>query len=248
MKKLIALIALLIVSITTTAQNTLPQNGNVGINTTTPTQELEVNGITKTNQLIVGDTNAIPFFVSAWLEGGFSSQLFLNSSSSPIDKRLWALSAINGSFKIFSEADDFSTVNEAFVINRGTGVDISNVLFPSGNVGIGTSSFIDGTDTYRLSVDGKIRAHGVKVYTTWADYVFKDNYILKPLDEVEDFILQNGHLPNVPSEAEVLKNGIELGAMNAKLLEKIEELTLYIIEQNKKINDIQSEINSLKNE
>ncbi|MFT5890260.1 MAG: hypothetical protein ACI9Y7_000350 [Dokdonia sp.] len=242
MKKLTVLIALLIVSITTTAQNTFPASGNAGINTLTPTQELDVNGTTKTNQLIVGDVATIPSFVSAWLEGGFSSQLFFNASSSPVDERVWAVSAINGDFKIFAENDNLSALQEAFVINRGLGINIDSVLFPNGNVGIGTSSFIDGADTYRLSVNGKIRAHGVKVYTTWADYVFKDDYILKPLEEVEDFIKQNGHLPNVPSEAEVLENGIELGAMNAKLLEKIEELTLYLIEQQKEIQILKSKI------
>lgn len=245
MKKLTVLIALLIVSITT-AQNTFPASGNVGINTTTPTQELDVNGTTKTNQLIVGDAATIPPFANAWLEGGFTSQLFFNASSSPVDERVWALSAINGDFKIFAENDNLSALQEAFVINRGLGINIDSVLFPNGNVGIGTSSFIDGADTYRLSVDGKIRAHGVKVYTTWADYVFKDDYILKPLEEVEEFIKQNGHLPNVPSEAEVLENGIELGAMNAKLLEKIEELTLYLIEQQKEMKQLKEKINSFK--
>lgn len=243
MKKLTVLIALLIISITTTAQtNVFPDDGNAGIGTTTPTQKLEVNGTTKTNQLIVGDAATIPSFASAWFEGGFSSQLFLNSSSSPVDERVWALSAINGSFKIFAENDNLSALQEAFIINRGTGINIENVLFPNGNVGIGTSSFVDGNDTYRFSVNGKIRAHGVKVYTTWADYVFENDYILKPLEEVEDFIQKNGHLPNVPSEAEVLKNGIELGAMNAKLLEKIEELTLYIIELNKKVEELETKI------
>lgn len=243
MKKLTVLIALLIAGITTSAQtNIFPDDGNAGVGTTTPTQELEVNGITKTNQLIVGDTNTIPSFANAWFEGGFSSQLFLNTTSSPVDERVWAMSAINGDFKIFAENDNLSALQEAFVINRGTGINIENVLFPNGNVGIGTSSFVDGNDTYRFSVNGKIRAHGVKVYTDWADYVFKDDYDLKPLNEVEDFIKQHGHLPNVPSEAEVLENGIELGAMNAKLLEKIEELTLYTIELNKKIEELETKI------
>lgn len=230
-----------------TAQNEIPENGNVGINTTTPTQELEVNGTTKTNQLIVGETNSIPFFANAWLEGGFSSQLFLNSSLSPINEKLWALSAINGSFKIFSESDDFTSINEAFVINRGSGIDIENVLFPNGNIGIGTSSFEDGGDIYRLSVNGKIRAHGVKVYTTWADYVFEDDYKLRSLNEVENYIKDRGHLPNIPSEEEVLENGIELGEMNKLLLEKIEELTLYMIDQNKKIESLQKQLDSLTN-
>ncbi|WP_298900967.1 hypothetical protein [uncultured Psychroserpens sp.] len=244
MKKLIVLISMLIASMVT-AQNEIPENGNVGINTTTPTQELEVNGITKTNQLIVGETNTIPFFVNAWLEGGFSSQLFLNSSLSQTNERLWALSAINGSFKIFSESDDFSSIKEAFVINRSSGIEIENVLFPNGNVGIGTSSFVEGDDTYRLSVNGKIRAHGVKVYTTWADYVFEDSYELKPLDEIENYIKERGHLPNIPSEEEVLKNGIELGEINKLLLEKIEELTLYMIDQDKKIKSLQRQLDTL---
>ena len=134
-----------------------------------------------------------------------------------------------------------------FVIKNGSSL-VQGDIIADNNIGIGTTSFTDGNDTYRLSVDGKVRAHGVKVYTTWADYVFKPDYDLKPLNEVEAFINKNGHLPNVPSEKEVLENGIELGAMNAKLLEKIEELTLYVIEQNKKITEMQSEINTLKNE
>ncbi|MEP0265970.1 hypothetical protein [Dokdonia sp.] len=244
MKKLTLLIVLLTISIAaTTAQtNVFPDDGNVGIGTTAPVQELDVNGTTRTNQLIVGDAATIPSFANAWLEGGFSSQLFFNTTSSPVDERVWAMSAINGDFKIFAENDNLSALQEAFVINRGTGINIENVLFPNGNVGIGTSSFVDGNDTYRFSVNGKIRAHGVKVYTTWADYVFENDYDLKSLEEVEDFIKQNGHLPNVPSEAEVLENGIELGAMNAKLLEKIEELTLYIIELNKKIEELETKI------
>ena len=229
MKKLILFITLIHICTITTAQNLFPETGNVGINITSPVQELDVNGTTKTHQLIVGDVNTIPPFVNTWLQGGFASHLFFNTASSSPDERVWALSAINGDFKIFSENDALNDIREAFVINRGPGIKIENVLFPNGNVGIGTSSFVDGSDTYKLSVNGKIRAHGVKVYTTWADYVFEENYNLMPLSQVEAFIDKNGHLPNVPSEKDVLKNGIELGEMNAKLLEKIEELTLYFI-------------------
>lgn len=243
MKRLTILIALLTISIAATAQtNVLPDNGNVGINTTTPTQELEVNGITKTNQLIVGDTNTIPPYANAWIEGGFSSNIFFNASSVPLDKKLWVMSVINGDFKLIAQNDNSTAANEAFVIKRGTGINVDSVLFPMGNVGIGTSSFTDDTGNYRLSVDGNVRAHRVRVYTDWADYVFKDDYNLMSLHEVENFIEQNGHLPNVPSEAEVLDNGIELGAMNAKLLEKIEELTLYTIELNKKIEVLEAKI------
>lgn len=70
----------------------------------------------------------------------------------------------------------------------------------------------------------------------WSDHVFKEEYVLKDLDALEEFIKKNGHLPNIPSEEEVLKEGYNIHDMNALFLEKIEELTLYSIEQNKKIN------------
>lgn len=102
-------------------------------------------------------------------------------------------------------------------------------------IGIGTNSFTDGLDFYRLSVNGAIRAHRVKVYTDWADYVFERDYNLPTLEEVENHIKENGHLIDIPSACEVEENGIDLGEMNKLLLQKIEELTLYIIELNKEV-------------
>lgn len=89
--------------------------------------------------------------------------------------------------------------------------------------------------------DGKIFAKEVEVKTNvWADYVFKKDYKLNSLEEVEKHIQEKGHLPNIPSSEKVLQDGINVAEMNVKLLEKIEELTLYSIEQNKKLK-IQSE-------
>jgi len=76
----------------------------------------------------------------------------------------------------------------------------------------------------------------------WADYVFKEDYHLPTLEEVEKHIKEKGHLINIPSAKEVNDNGIQLGEMNKLLLEKIEELTLYIIKQEKDA-DLQKEIN-----
>ena len=103
----------------------------------------------------------------------------------------------------------------------------------NGNLGVGTSN-----PTSRLSVNGNIRAHEVKLELTgWSDFVFEPTYRLRPLSEVESFILANRHLPDIPSESEVLENGIELGAMDAKLLQKIEELTLYMISMEKRLKE-----------
>lgn len=102
----------------------------------------------------------------------------------------------------------------------------------NGSFGIGTTS----TGIHKLAVEGSIGAREVKVQATgWSDFVFKGDYRLPTLVEVEKHINEKGHLENIPSEEEVLKNGINLGEMNAKLLQKIEELTLYIIEQEKKM-------------
>lgn len=103
----------------------------------------------------------------------------------------------------------------------------------NGNLGVGTSN-----PTSRLSVNGDIKAKEIKVELTgWSDFVFEPTYSLRTLSEVESFILENKHLPDIPSESEVLANGIELGAMDAKLLQKIEELTLYMIAMEKKLKE-----------
>jgi len=113
------------------------------------------------------------------------------------------------------------------------------------------SSFTQGFPSgYKLYVaDGilteKVRV-AVKTTTDWADYVFSDNYSLMPLKEVEQFVKTNSHLPNVPSAQEVVNGGIDVAKMDAKLLEKIEELTLYIIEQNKKLEEQESRIKFLE--
>ncbi|WP_158800260.1 hypothetical protein [Pedobacter sp. L105] len=102
-----------------------------------------------------------------------------------------------------------------------------------GNVNIGTAVV---SPTYQFQVNGKIRAQEVKVETAnWPDYVFDKNYHSMPLNEVEQYIKSNKHLPDMPSAKQVDKEGIELGEMNKKLLKKIEELTLYLVDQNERI-------------
>lgn len=112
----------------------------------------------------------------------------------------------------------------------------------AGNMGLGTA--INGD--YRLSVNGKIRAKEVIVEANWSDFVFEEDYNLKSLKEVEEFINENKHLPDVPSEKEIIENGVNVGEIQSTLLQKIEELTLYMIEQNKRIEKLEQENAELK--
>jgi hypothetical protein len=114
-----------------------------------------------------------------------------------------------------------------------------------GRVAIGTSYPATG---YKLSVAGKVICEevNVKYQAYWPDYVFNKDYKLSPLSDVENYIVKNNHLPNMPDAAEIQKNGIPIGEMQKKMMEKIEELTLYIIAQDKKINALESKLNSKK--
>jgi hypothetical protein len=92
--------------------------------------------------------------------------------------------------------------------------------------------FLIVSNTGNLYLNGTARAHEVTIETTnWADFVFHENYNLRPLSEVNDFIQKNKHLPEIPTAAEVKNEGVNLGEMQTKLLQKVEELTLYLIQQ-----------------
>ncbi|OUL61043.1 hypothetical protein [Flavobacterium sp. AJR] len=113
----------------------------------------------------------------------------------------------------------------------------NTMLYVAEKIGIGTKD----TKGYSLAVAGKVVAEEIKVslQAGWPDFVFKKEYELPTLTEVEAHIKEKGYLSNMPSEAEVNKSGINLGEMDAKLLQKIEELTLYMIDMNKTIKELQ---------
>ena len=125
---------------------------------------------------------------------------------------------------------DFKTSGK-FVVAYGD--QYSQRLYYLASVGIGTDN-----PQNKLDVNGIIRAKEILVESNWADFVFKQNYKLLTLREVEEHIKEKGTLPNVPSEEEIKANGISLGKTNALLLQKIEELTLYVIQQQKEIEEL----------
>lgn len=137
-------------------------------------------------------------------------------------------------------------------VNQGIGfwTNLDNIkkevvrITSGGNVGIGTNY-----PTEKLAVNGKIKAKEIKVEAAnWPDYVFAKSYQLATLEETEKHIKEKGHLQGMPSAKQVEANGIDLGEMNAKLLKKIEELTLYLIEQNKTIQTQNIRISKQENE
>ncbi|MEM8525353.1 MAG: DNRLRE domain-containing protein [Bacteroidota bacterium] len=117
------------------------------------------------------------------------------------------------------------------------------IYYNGGSVGIGTE-----TPVTKFVVDGEIRATKVRVRgdVNLPDYVFEEDYNLRSLEEVETYIEQNGHLPEVPSARQVEAEGLSLGDMDATLLKKVEELTLYLIEMKKQNEELKKEVEALK--
>jgi len=128
------------------------------------------------------------------------------------------------------------SISEPAIVLNSTQRQYMNIMQERLGIGI-----IDPKNT--LDVNGTIHAKQVLVdITGWSDFVFEKSYILPKLSEVNEFVQTNGHLPNIPSESEVKENGVNVAEMQAKLLQKIEELTLYVIQQDQKIEQLQKQL------
>lgn len=144
---------------------------------------------------------------------------------------------VYGDFALGQLGINTSTLTADMALSVGGNTYVEGQIFSNGKISIGTT---DDDPDYDFTVKGKIHVQEVKVDLLGAiapDYVFYDDYNLKPLSEVEEFININGHLPNIPSADEMQKEGVNLKEMNLKLLEKIEELTLYSIQQKKELEN-----------
>jgi len=257
-----------------TSNNTGATGGFIGIGTSTPTAVLQINtyinGGNKPGLKVGGDMNSrlAEFFGGYGFQGGsVQRRLYYEGTTLTNTQENYNTTLTSATYtKISPTGISFTTyptttANSNFSIGTE---NASNLLFNTNNlermslnaVGqlvIGTlSTFTQGIPStgYKLFVADGILTEKVKVAvkttSDWSDYVFAPNYKLKNLSDVESFIKINKHLPGVPSADDVVKQGIDLGKMDAKLLEKIEELTLYMIEIQKQNEKLAAEVAELK--
>jgi len=260
---LLTTIAFLALTITCKAQwgtstpNVYYNAGNVGIGTSTPADLLTINsGADRKGLTFLSDGNS----------SAFSDITFdvLTTAGISTGKPLgWFISHRKDGF--FSNTTAGESSLEFYTVLKGGGY-IAPLCFKSngdiilaspkssasGNVAIGTT---DPPIGYKLAVNGSAIATSmtVKLYANWPDFVFKPNYQLPPLTEVKTYIDKNHHLQDVPTEEDVAKNGLNLGEMNKVLVQKVEELTLYLIKKDKedkekdtRLNSQQEQINQLE--
>ncbi|WP_286756489.1 hypothetical protein [Roseivirga sp. UBA838] len=192
-------------------------DGKVGIGTQSPTNTLHIEG---------------DLLLDVFGNSGHERGIFFREGFSNVNK--YNVSILAYDHNNGGVSPDGLSINGFDGVSFSTGSDTRNErmrVAQNGNVGIGTTS-----PNEKLEVNGTIRSKKVKVEASpWPDYVFSPNFKLRTLDEVEQFIEQNQHLPEVPSAKEIEANGQDLGDIQAVLLKKIEELTLYTIEQEKRL-------------
>ena len=208
----------------------LDKNGNLGLGTSNNLSRLHITG--GDESITLGDYNSpniakgiyfpgfrdvIPNYFGASIE---STPDWICCGGFPAATGYPGIRNMGLNFNVHGNVDVADSKFTAMAINS------------NGNIGIGTI-----TPRERLSVNGNIRAKEIKVEATnWPDYVFREEYQLPPLKEVEKYIKANKHLPEIPSAAEIENEGVQLGEMNKLLLKKIEELTMHLIEKENQLD------------
>ncbi|MBB6239859.1 hypothetical protein HDC90_004521 [Pedobacter sp. AK013] len=204
----------------------LETNGNVGIGTSNPNSTLTIRSA--------------------------STGVSINPGASPYFGTL-AFNRESGTGAIFDPSGKAFQINNGggdqnlhIQVYNGDGTLVTNnslvISGANGNVGIGTANLTDA-----LTVAGKIGAREIKVSTNaGADFVFEPDYQLTDLTELEKFVKSNKHLPEIPTAKQMVENGVNLGELNIKLLQKVEELTLHLIEEHNRTVVRNKEIDELK--
>lgn len=162
--------------------------------------------------------------------------------ASPVDTDIKLLVGYNGNGFFFISPFDFGSGTWVDLSLNAGGTTTMGDVFMQGNLGIGTAN-----PQSELAVDGTITAREVVVTTTgWPDFVFEESYSLMPLNELETAIEALGHLPEIPSAEQVAEGGVAVGEMQAKLLQKVEELTLYMIDLEKSNQELRERVSQLE--
>jgi hypothetical protein len=224
-----------------TRRLTIDYNGSVGVGTPTPLSYFHggnnrVLEIFNPNTILNSQSHIVLSSGSTLDGNGAGTLTWVSKNSSGFQGMAYIGSILQG------DATTNASSKLVFATSNGTAVVQRMFIDKDGNVGIGTS-----TPREALSVNGNIRSKQVVVESAnWPDYVFKPTYQLPSLADVKAYIDRNQHLPETPSEQEVIKNGLNIGEMNKLLMKKVEELTLYLIEKDKQAQAQQAEIDELK--
>jgi hypothetical protein len=245
MKKLLSVLSVLSAVIHLSAQPPYTDaNGNVGIGTTTPSGKFDVrlpivtNGIGTVGIFGYGGLTTNRSFVFQQLGNvNTATQYFFLNGALGSSSVLGTPTFTSLYTPIFGFESDDNNLN-ILAMARGTNMAAYRAMTITslGNIGIGTTN----PGTNRLAVEGTVAARKVMITTTtpFPDYVFKKSYVLLPLDSLERYVRQNSHLPEIPSADSVQKNGLDIGTNQELLLKKIEELTLYVIAQQKELKEL----------
>lgn len=204
---------------------------NLGIGTSSPSNKLSVSGGQADIRIDGNDNNVVSTFIKNTNSGTYTSLELISAGNSAFGINNWANNSVieANTGLTFDAYNSSGNSGICFQVQR----DPKLFIQPNGNVLIGKTS--QSNSNYKLDVAGNIRANKLVVNTTGADYVFNDGYHLRPLAHVESFIKENKHLPGVESAKQMQEEGMSVGETQTKLLEKIEELTLYVIDQNKRL-------------
>lgn len=247
-------------SFTTITDLVVNDEGNIGIGIDNPVFKFDVNVSSRFSNNLTTSSNAY-FNNNNYLNGNneingtteYNNDVTFNNSGSLLMASYRNVNFLNQStdFRCMRTTFGSSTIPSAYSYVAFNDVEVffnaNNKIYFDGfvpHLHIGYQKPTGDDADAIFSVDGKMMAKWCKITIhNWADDVFNKDYKLSNLNEVESFIKKNKHLPNIPNEKEVLANGIDLGEMNANLLRKIEEITLYLIELNKEVELLKQKVN-----